>query len=359
MNVIEISQEQKDLWNSFLDSHSFGDVFQSYEWGEVQKVRKLFPLRLAVMDEGKVVGGVSLLKIPLSPSPATIFYAPRGFACDYRRAEILQALLPALREYGKRERAIFLKVDPDIPRGGEEAGVLKSLGFVHASSHDLFGTQPSVEARICLEKDQEELFARLGEGARASLKRGEKSGTSVREGNREEWRYLYAFLEETARRNRFFLDVPQFYQTLVETFPGSLGRLFIAEQDGTPTGALWIFLMGRKCCFGYGASSLQSLKSFPNHLLHWHVMTWAKSKGYRWYNLRGIPQNPRPGDPLYGLYFFKKSLGAEEVRLAGEFDLVFSSFQYGLVERSLSLVKRFPSLFNFYRKVRSACSHGR
>jgi len=61
----------------------------------------------------------------------------------------------------------------------------------------------------------------------------------------------------------------------------------------------------------------------PTYLLQWEAIGRAWAAGCTCYDLRGVHSaSPRPEEPDYGVYDFKRKLGAELVSFIGEFDLV-------------------------------------
>jgi lipid II:glycine glycyltransferase (peptidoglycan interpeptide bridge formation enzyme) len=55
----------------------------------------------------------------------------------------------------------------------------------------------------------------------------------------------------------------------------------------------------------------------PNYLLQWEMIRRAIAQGCAFYDLRGVPGDPSPNDPLYGLYRFKKGFSGEYTKFSG------------------------------------------
>jgi lipid II:glycine glycyltransferase (peptidoglycan interpeptide bridge formation enzyme) len=94
----------------------------------------------------------------------------------------------------------------------------------------------------------------------------------------------------------------------------------------------------------YGASVSEYRNVMPNHLLHWHIIQWAKQKGLTTYDLWGIPADPKPGHPLFGVYRFKKGFGGKMVKFIGAYDFPYSPLFYNLVENGAIWFKNIMSL---------------
>ena len=94
MEIKIINQKEKKLFNDFMAWGPKGHVLQSYEWGEVKRHTGWEPIRLLVMDEGKPIAGISILKrrLPIPGFNKCIFYAPRGPVADYNDKKTLRFL---------------------------------------------------------------------------------------------------------------------------------------------------------------------------------------------------------------------------------------------------------------------------
>src|SRR2546430_12206662 len=60
----------------------------------------------------------------------------------------------------------------------------------------------------------------------------------------------------------------------------------------------------------------------PNYLLHWQAMLDFKALGCETYDWWGIPEEPAPDHPWFGLYRFKTGFGGETVRYIGLYEQV-------------------------------------
>lgn len=103
-------QEYTDFWASTPNNH----FMQSYEWGICcQKNRHQIPYYVGLKDNGKIVAAALLLK-KKTPLNMCYFYSPRGFTMDYKKTEILKEFTKHLKDFLKKENAIYLKLDPPI-----------------------------------------------------------------------------------------------------------------------------------------------------------------------------------------------------------------------------------------------------
>ena len=67
------------------------------------------------------------------------------------------------------------------------------------------------------------------------------------------------------------------------------------------------------------ASDNEFRNKMPTYALQWEMILWAKELGCRLYDLRGVPGDDDPENPLFGLYRFKKGFGGKKTEFVGEF----------------------------------------
>src|SRR6478672_6378501 len=66
-------------WNDFVAASPYGNITQSYEWGELSKHAGSIPLHIGVVDEqGNLCAAVLILVTKLPILKSSFFYAPRG-----------------------------------------------------------------------------------------------------------------------------------------------------------------------------------------------------------------------------------------------------------------------------------------
>ena len=91
----------------------------------------------------------------------------------------------------------------------------------------------------------------------------------------------------------------------------------------------------------YGASIAENRNLMAPYLLQWAGITRSWAVGCRCYDMRGVHSaNPRPEDPDYGVYDFKRKFNAEMVNFLGEYDMVVRPRAYAAwrwLEQALQL----------------------
>ncbi|MGE5380383.1 MAG: lipid II:glycine glycyltransferase FemX [Methylocystaceae bacterium] len=340
-----IGPEEADFYNDFVERHPKGHFLQSWEWGQVKSLTDWQPLPLVLEDEGRMVASIMLLKrrLPIPGVNRCILYSPRGPVADIHDKKILKELFAAVRQVAKKEGAIFLKVDPDVPAADDEfIQVLQANGFLRSTSSEGFdGVQPTFVFRLDISLTEEELMANFHQKWRYNSRLAERKGITVREAeNKEDLRKFYQVLKETAERDHFIIRGYEYFEKIWNEMMPELARFFIVEYEGKVVAGSLAMIMGDKAWYLYGASSNSYRNVMPNYLMQWQMIKWAKANNCILYDFRGVSGDLNEDNPLYGLYRFKKGFGGEFTEFVGDWDTVYSSSYYWLWTRVLPLYQK-------------------
>ncbi|MCL2678392.1 MAG: peptidoglycan bridge formation glycyltransferase FemA/FemB family protein [Clostridiales bacterium] len=328
-----IGPEEKERFNAFLVRSPKGHVLQTWEWGELKGAGGWRPHRLLVEKEGQILAAVSLLQRGL-PGGLSFFYAPRGPVLNMENAEVWDCLWRGIRDLGKKSRALFCKLDPDIEDGNELwAKRLQEAGAIPVRGREGFeGVQPRHVFRLDITPPEEQLLADFHQKTRYNLRLAEKKGVVAESGaGQEKLPEFYRLLKETTERDRFILRPYAYFRAFYDALvPAGLARLFMVYyREEAVAGALALRL-GDKAWYIYGASSNSHRGVMPNYLMQWRMIQWAKAEGCALYDFRGVPGDVGEEHPLYGLIKFKRGFGGRYTRFIGEYDLVFRPAVYRL-----------------------------
>jgi lipid II:glycine glycyltransferase (peptidoglycan interpeptide bridge formation enzyme) len=350
-------------WDDFTQRHLQGHLLQSAGWGAL-KARFGWECRhLAVADAGGLRAGAQMLfRHRLG---ACVAYVPRGplFASD-AAADAL--LLTALDRQARRRRAVFLRIEPNVPEDDPAADALHSFlllrGFRPAEP-----IQPRSSIHLDMAPPPERLLAAMSKGHRADIRRAEREGVAVRVGeNDRDLDTFYAIMEATGTRAGFAIHSRDYYRAAWELFSGlvapragreqglegrSHARLLLAERNGATLAAFLIFAWAGAGLYLYSGALEEGLKSGANHALQWQALLWAKERGCTCYDFWGVPdalgqaattedaaerarlEQMAQADPLAGVFRFKKGFGGQLVRYLPAYDLVYVPALYALWRR--------------------------
>lgn len=342
-------------WDAFTASHPHGHLLQTSGWGALkQQVGWQARRVLVVGPAGPRAGAQLLLRRRLGLSAA---YVPRGPLFD-GRWDVNALLLAALDRVARSNRAVFLRLEPNLleddPRAGELHSALLAEGFRPATP-----LQPHTSLHLDLSLAPEQLLAAMSKGHRADIRRAAREGVAVRSGQgAADLAAFYTIMEQTGARADFAIHSRAYYQAAWELFGGTADRgpaeavqLFLAEQNGATLGATMIFAWAGVGLYLYGGSTEAGLKSGANHALQWQAIQWARAHGCRLYDFWGVPdqfglaaraadaaerarlEEQAKADPLYGVFRFKKGFGSQVTRYLPAYDRVYIPPLYALWQR--------------------------
>lgn len=347
-------QSELNEWNNFLASTQECPIIQTIEWGEFKRISGWQPIRIAAFYKDKIVGGISILKRKIPFTGKSLFYAPRGPVLDFHNEAIFSLLVAKIKEVAKIHKAIVLKIDPEILESDSIAtDILQKYNFHFVKKQ----IQPRATLFLDLTQSLDDLLAGFESKTRYNIRLSARKGIEVREvTNVESVEIFYKIYVETAKRDTFIIHHFDYYKKVIDIMAGKgMVHIFFAYYQDKPIAGVYIFSFVRKVWYMYGASSSEYRNLMPNQALHWEAIKWAKEKGYKIYDLWGIPVNPNPEHPLYGVYRFKKGFGGKLKKFIGMHDLVFQPFWYNLMNKG---IKTYVSLRSLIKKGKISDSLG-
>jgi len=351
-------------WNSSISKLPNPHFLQTYEWGQVKAKYGWQPIYVVWDEQGnmKVETDINRLSSFVFPPSAaalilkrqilrngfaarlSILYAPKGPLLDWTNESLRIRVLNDLQSFAKQQGAIFLKMDPDVvlgtgvPEGVDDAidnsgqsvmSELKRRGWEYASDQIQFRNTVLID----LNPTEEEMLARMKQKTRYNIRLAEKKNVVLRVGTKDDLGNLNKMYAETSVRDGFVIRDEGYYQTVWNLFMNSseptCGPL-IAEVDGEPVAAIFVFYFAGRAYYVYGMSRNVHREKMPTYLLQWEALKRAKAKGCTVYDLWGAPEVFDESDSLWGVYRFKEGLGGKVVRTLGAWDFAPSLLWYTL-----------------------------
>lgn len=237
----------KEKYEKFVKNHKKSHFLQSYAWGEFSKKEKnLIPHYVGLEDDKQNLIATALLLEKKLPLNLCYFYAPRGFILDYSNEEILKEFTTKLKDYSKKKKAIFFKIDPDIiynsedtlgnkliEKNNQELELLKKLGYKHLGFTKNFETmQPRYTFRINMDRPWEEIENNFSKTTKQRIKKAEDFFVEVKIGNKEDINTFYDLMILTENRKDFVTHNNQYYQSLYEIWnQDNSCNLFLGSID--------------------------------------------------------------------------------------------------------------------------------
>ncbi len=341
--ISEIVQvDDREQWNEAVAHLPCGHVLQSYEWGEFKSRHGWTPFRLLFMAAEEAVGAASVLLRRLPRLPWGVMYVPKGPALDYDDRELLDTALGRLEELAREQRAIFIKIDPDVL--ADRSHVREALVY-----RGWRASQEQIQFRntllIDLRRSEDDLLMAMKSKTRYNIRLAKRRGVEVSLGGVKDLPLFYEMYTTTSARDDFVIRPYSYYADVWETFvERDLAQLLLARYEGETLAGLIVFHFGDRAWYMYGASTNKHRNLMPNHLLQWEAMRWAKAEGYRFYDMWGAPEVLDESDPMWGVHRFKAGFGGDFTSHIGAYDFPTSRFLYWLytvvVPRYLDLLRR-------------------
>jgi len=345
VNIIVESDGRR--WNEALATLPGAHVLQSYEWGQTKAQVGWTARRLLFLDEesGRPRAAVSLLRRQLPRLPLAVAYVPKGPALDHGDLPLAEAVLARIEEEARRARAIFVKIDPDVPADSEQGTTFKQLlrrrGW--RVSREQIQFRNTLLSDLTL--DEAGLLAGMKSKTRYNVRLAARRGVTVRAGTLDDLPIFYGMYSETGQRDDFIIRPLDYYRRLWETFlRAGMAHLLLAEVESEPVAGLLLLRFARTTWYMYGASTNRHRQRMPNYLLQWEAIRWAKAQGCTSYDWWGAPDLLDESDPMWGVHRFKAGFGGEFVPHIGAWDFPVSRSLYWLysvaMPRVLELMRR-------------------
>jgi len=315
-------------WEAFLSSFPSAHLLQTASWGELKAAFGWSVRRLAThtaLDRSTVSSacGAQVLFRRL-PFGLSIAYIPRGPV-----GAAWEALLPELDQLCRSQRAIFLKLEPDV---WEDEQKRAPQGF-RLSPHSI---QPPRTLLVDLRGDEVDILNRMKQKTRYNIRLALRKGVVVHPFS--DIPLFCKLIQITGERDRFGVHSQAYYQKAYDLFGmREECEMLLAEYEGEPLAALMVFAHGERAWYLYGASADFHRDRMPTYLLQWEAMRWARQRGCTVYDLWGVPDQDEQfleanfnlrSDGLWGVYRFKRGYGGKLFRTAGPWDRIYSPLLY-------------------------------
>ncbi len=341
-----VTDADRDDWQAVLEQQASGDFLHDWAWAPIAELDGQPQRRFVLMEDGYPVAIVAA-QVRRLGGGRSYWYVPHGPVLDYgadganRR---VAATLDGLRDAGRQERAIAVKIEPRIEAGAAELSAL--------SGHRLRrtpGTLQVAQTRIVeLAADDEKMLSGFDKDTRYSVRRAQREGVTVRVIRQAEdlsaIDALHQLVEATQQRAGFPLPPLARYRTAWSALAGAgRARILEARVGDALLASGMLVIEGDRSFYLFSGSRREAAgeqKRYASYALQWAMMRDARESGVRHHDLWGIaPEDAGPDHPWHGVGLFKKGFGGREVVWAGSWDLVIDPNLYRLREAA-SILRR-------------------
>lgn len=317
----QVRTEEKVAYNA-----SVSHPLQSWEWGEFRQKTGLQVERVGVFEGSNLTKGIQVTFHPIPYIGRTAGYLPKSFMPDEEQ-------LSSLREIGKRHKALFVKLEPNVANAvdtisGHEHIQQFLIKNGAVPGKPLFTKYSFI---IDLTKSEDELLASMSSKTRYNVRLAQKKGVKIFEQtSREGMEQYLEILKETTNRQGFYAHGPQYFRTMWETLGNSgMIRIFNAIYEDTVIASWIVFVFNGVLYYPYGASRAIHRDVMASNLLLWEMIRFGKENGCTSFDLWGsLGPNPDTNHPWYGFHKFKMGFGGTLVEFVGSYDLVIDEPLY-------------------------------
>lgn len=387
--MVFIEKVDEKAFSDFVSTHEKGHFLQSYEWGEVSKLKGWTPFYVGLKAKDKLVATALLLKKCL-PLGYSYFYIPRGYVMDYNDQKLLKIFTEHIDQFTKKHRSLFFKIDPDIKLHtiDKEANViegennyslvasLEKIGFKRKKLNKFFeNEQPRFTFRVTLDSS-ENIDKRYSKTVHRFIKKANSYEVVPYIGSKEEIKEFVRLMKLTEKRQNFYSHKDSYYDTFYEIFKKNnhvelmLAKInldkiinnlqdqidnmkasdsealskkikekeFFESQRGKNNdiivSAYLTVFYGNKAWYLYGANDMAYKMTFSNYKLFDFQIKTALERNVKIFDEFGTIGDVHTTNKLIGLHEFKKKFGGEYTEFIGEFDYVqkpFINFLYHIV----------------------------
>lgn len=325
-------------WNRFVASMPTGHLCQTYEWPEHGEdvATRTQALHVGVVADDQLVAAVLLLKSHASGIPQALFYAPRGPVVATPDSPALPVLIKGAAKFARKAGGFALRIEPNMPdddKRWEQA--LRQIGF-HATDHVIYLRNTWI---LDVRPTDEQLLSEMKTTWRYNIGFAQRKGVTVRRAtSAADFERFYELEGETAQREDFYLYPKQVFRDMLDHYsPEAAARdataqivLLVAEYQGEIIGATTVALFGDWAWSMHTGLSDKPhhRKVKPNYFMQWSCIQLAKQHGCSFYDFRNIPEVLEPGQPMYGVYEFKRGFGGFFWRAVPTMDYVLNPLVY-------------------------------
>lgn len=282
----------KTTWNAFLLKHAPSGLFQSWEWGEVEK---------------RLGHKVWRLNWPGAIAQVVKVEARRGTFLHVRHGPIVTdnwgQVVKDLTDLARKEGAWFLRISPQIQ-------TLPVKGFRPAPIH-------AMDAEVCwvldLNQPEDIILSNMRKTTRYEIRHAKE--VKIEQTN-DIKRFLTLYSLTSKRQN--FVE----HKGIQEEFDCLDARCYVASFNGKDIAAAIIVDFGNQSIYHHGASIPTKIPA--SYVLQWHAIQEAKKRGKKIYNFWGIAPDDSKNHPWRGLTAFKMGFGGRRVSSLHAQDLPLS-----------------------------------
>lgn len=235
-----------------------------------------------------------------------------------------------MREQGKINRCVFVRVRPQLEKSEKSMLLMRDLGLKPAPMY------LSVEFAgvLDLTKDEDEILRGMRQRLRRALRKAAKNEIQVEKStNPDDIKEFYQIELQTAGRHGFVAFSEDFLTKQFAAFAkNNEAVLYTAKYNGEILAQNFMIFYGNEASYHYGVSSELGTKLSGAPLLHMAAMRDARKRGIKRYNFWGIVGEDETWHRFYGVSQFKRGFGVTELKYVPAHDLILRPRKYAFTK---------------------------
>lgn len=293
---------------------------QTWEWGEARKKTGVEVLRLS---DDKNVFQITFHIIP--KTDYKVGYLPRSV---FPNKDVVNFLF----DYGKKNKIIFFKIEPDVEKSKLQATNYK----LQVSPHPLFPTWTQI---LDLTPTEDELLKSFHSKTRYNIRLAEKKGVVVKEMSNDTGFEIFSKLYfETCKRQKYFGHTPKYHKIVWDNLKKNIAHILIAFYNDIPLASYELFYFKDKLYYPYGGTSTEYRNLMASNLLMWEAIKLGKKLGAKEFDMWGsLGPNYDPSNDWAGFTRFKEGYNTKFTEFIGSYDLVINPMLYKIYNTIYSL----------------------
>jgi hypothetical protein len=285
-----LDKQKGDVWNSFLDTNSLGNLWQTIDYGKFASLSPYARTARIIATRNGVTEGIALGTFAKYLGFGTFVNVREGPVLGMAsndRLGVLKSINAALEKFGVENRVMGIEIEWPYKWG--YADLFTSSGYKKVGKRIVY--------TIDLSKGIEDLWRHIWGNKRKNIKKAIDRGVEFIEASSfGDIEKFYRLLLEVAKRDKFVPGPLSWFQAVWNSrSQKDSSKVFFARWKGDNVSSVFatihaktIYALG----FGYLSSALEVR---PNDLLHWKIMEWGCKRGFMKYHMGEVHPESEDG----------------------------------------------------------------
>ena len=412
MELIQITKEEFD---NFAENYEIKNFYQTGSYGALMDRHSFDDYYLAMKDESGNYKAATLILIKKELLGYKWGYCPRGYLIDFNDFNLLETFTKLLTQFLNKRNFMFVKIDPYIiyksrdKKGNVIPGIDNSkivdelihIGYEHTGFNLNFENLKPRWNAVTTTNSTEDLFSRFSKEIRNKIRKADKMGIEILEGDASSVKQFYSLVDKKhSRKLNYYLDMMEILgkKDMIKLYFAKLDTakyieksktLFEAEEkrnneinqeleeninsnnttniikrkmasdilltnckqhvinattlykeypSGVIVGASAVIKYNKEIFFLIDGYKQEFKRYCPNHYLKYQIMNFYRKEGYTRMHLNGISGDFNKSSAFYGLTRFKLGFASEIEEYIGEFTLVINKGKYKSYQNASKIV---------------------